>query len=35
LEAAVPEQLGLRLVGKKGGFRVLVVDHVDSSPSEN
>lgn len=35
LEAAVPEQLGLRLVGRKGDFRVLVVDHVDSSPSEN
>ena len=35
LEAAVREQLGLRLVAGKDDFRVLVVDHVDSSPSEN
>ncbi len=35
LEAAVKEQLGLRLVGGKDDFRFLVVDHVDSSPTEN
>lgn len=35
LEAAVREQLGLRLVGDKGDFRVLVIDHVDNSPPGN
>jgi uncharacterized protein (TIGR03435 family) len=35
LEVALLDQLGLRLVGRKGDFRVLVIDHVDSPPSEN
>ncbi len=35
LETALQEQLGLKLVGKKDDVKVLVVDHVDSSPSDN
>jgi uncharacterized protein (TIGR03435 family) len=32
---ALPEQLGLRLEGKKGMVEVLVVDHVEKTPTEN
>lgn len=35
LEAAVRTQLGLALVRGRSDFRIIVVDHVDSSPSEN
>ena len=32
---ALPEQLGLRLEARKGMVEVLVVDHVEKSPTEN
>jgi uncharacterized protein (TIGR03435 family) len=32
---ALPEQLGLRLEAKKGMVEVLVVDHVEKTPTEN
>ena len=35
LEAAVEQQLGLKLTGKRATVKMLVIDHVDSSPTEN
>jgi uncharacterized protein (TIGR03435 family) len=35
LFAAVEEQLGLKLEGRKGAVDVLVVDHVERTPTEN
>ncbi len=35
LEAALPEQLGLTLRHTKGQVEVLVVDHIEKTPTEN
>jgi uncharacterized protein (TIGR03435 family) len=35
LFAAIASQLGLRLESKKGAVQVLVVDHVNRTPTEN
>jgi uncharacterized protein (TIGR03435 family) len=35
LEGAIEAQLGLKLVSKKGQKDVLVIDHLDSKPTEN
>jgi uncharacterized protein (TIGR03435 family) len=35
LTVAVQQQLGLKLVAKKGPVDVLVVDHVEKVPTEN
>ena len=35
LVTAVQEQLGLRLESRKGPIEVLVIDHVEQTPSEN
>jgi len=35
LESAIREQLGLQLISKKGSLKMLMIDHVDSSPTEN
>jgi uncharacterized protein (TIGR03435 family) len=35
LEGALPQQLGLTLRHTKGQIEVLVVDHVEKTPTEN
>jgi uncharacterized protein (TIGR03435 family) len=35
MEAAVQEQLGLRLVPKKGAVDIIVVDAAEKKPAEN
>jgi uncharacterized protein (TIGR03435 family) len=35
LLSALPEQLGLKLEGKKAPTQVLVIDHIDRAPTEN
>ena len=32
---AVEEQLGLKLVPKKGQIDILVIDHIEKEPTEN
>ena len=34
-EKAMEDQLGLKLVPRKGQFKVFVIDHVDKFPTEN
>jgi uncharacterized protein (TIGR03435 family) len=35
LQKAIQDQLGLRLEAKKGSAGILIVDHLEKSPSEN